>query len=101
MCPRKFWVSPPHLRFGLGVGPEDPTLHQLTEATVDAFYDNDLLHAVQEFVRNARGSFGLSVTCSLDASMEMVLAAKGQTMSVAFYPRTGMVLYGSEQAAVK
>ena len=37
----------------------------------------------------------------LDADRQMALAARGQTMSVAFYPKLGLVLYGSEQAAVK
>lgn len=56
---------------------------------------------MREFLRCARGSFGLSVVSSLDTQREIVLAAKGQTMSVAFYPRSKTVLYGSEQAAVK
>ena len=85
--------------------PESPIgmeqLQALATATVDAFFDNDLLYSVQEFLRCARGSFGLSVTCSLDISSEMVLAAKGQTISVAFYPRTKLVLWGSEAAACK
>ena len=85
--------------------PESPLgmeqLQALAAATVDAFFDNDLLYSVQEFLRCARGSFGLSVTCSLDIGSEMVLAAKGQTISVAFYPRTKLVLWGSEAAACK
>ena len=36
-----------------------------------------------------------------DGARQVALAARGQTISVAFYPRTGLVLYGSEQAAVK
>ena len=31
----------------------------------------------------------------------MLIAARGQTMSVAFYPLVGMVMFGSEQAATK
>jgi hypothetical protein len=50
---------------------------------------------------NAKGSFGLCLTCSIDAHRQVCLAARGQTISVAFFPRTGLVLYGSEQAAVK
>ena len=80
---------------------ETGTLAGLVSHTVDAFYDNDLLHSVREFLQYARGSFGLSVNCSLDVSREIVLAAKGQTMSVAFYPRSKLVLWGSEAAAVK
>ena len=68
---------------------------------VDAFFDNDLLWIVRLFMANAKGSFGLCVTSSLDAHRQICMAARGQTMSLAFYPRTGLVLYGSEQAAVK
>ena len=50
---------------------------------------------------HATGSFGLGVTSSLDTSRQMVMAARGQTISLAFYPAAGLVLYGSEQAAVK
>ena len=37
----------------------------------------------------------------MDAHSQAVMAAKGQTLSVAFYPRKGVICYGSEQAAVK
>ena len=40
-------------------------------------------------------------TTSMDAHRQAVMAAKGQTLSVAFYPRKGVICYGSEQAAVK
>eukprot|EP00873_Tetraselmis_striata_P038273 jgi/Tetstr1/458537/TSEL_044940.t1 len=80
---------------------ENAALPTLVHATVAAFFDNDLMNSVREFLRCARGSFGLSVVSSLDTQREIVLAAKGQTMSVAFYPRSKTVLYGSEQAAVK
>jgi hypothetical protein len=36
-------------------------------ATVNAFFDNDLLHCTRTFLENAKGSFGLSVSSSLDA----------------------------------
>lgn len=70
-------------------------------ATVTAFFDNDLLHSMRVFLENAKGSFGLCVTTSIDAHRQAVFAAKGQTLSVAFYPRKGVICYGSEQAAVK
>eukprot|EP00957_Ditylum_brightwellii_P212052 15366905-Ditylum_brightwellii.AAC.1 len=50
-------------------------------ATVDAFFDNDLLFATKTFLANAK--------------------ARGQTISIAFYPTKGIICYGSEQAAVK
>ena len=38
---------------------------------------------------------------SLDNERDVVLTSRGQTMSVAFYPSTGMVTFGSEAAATK
>ena len=38
-----------------------------TRAAVDAFFDNDLLWSTRLFMRDAKGSFGLCVSCSLDA----------------------------------
>ena len=52
------------------------------------------------FLANAKGSFGLFVSCSLDANRQVVLAARGQTISIAFYPRQNTILWGSEQACL-
>jgi hypothetical protein len=84
--------------FGLDI---ESGLDQFVDAVINAFFDNDLFHSVRRFLTSARGSFGLGITCSLDAGRQMVVAARGQTISVAFYPKLGLVLYGSEQAAVK
>ena len=70
-------------------------------ATIDAFFDNDLFNTVKIFMDNAKGSFGLCVMSSLDSHRQICLAARGQTISVAFYPKKHVILYGSEQAAVK
>lgn len=77
------------------------TLSSFCLQTVHAFFDNDLFFATQTFIKNAKGSFGLCVTSSLDGKRQLVLAARGQTMSIAFYPNKGLICYGSEQAAVK
>jgi hypothetical protein len=77
------------------------SLHAFCLATIRAFFDNDLFAVTKTFLANATGSFGLCITSSLDAHRQICLAARGQTMSIAFYPRTGIILYGSEQAAVK
>ena len=74
---------------------------RFVKAAVDAFFDNDLLNTVRVFLQNAKGSFGLCVTTSLDAHRQVAMAAKGQTLCIAFYPRKGVICYGSEQAAVK
>jgi hypothetical protein len=79
----------------------DASIYAFSLATINAFFDNDLFMVTKTFLKNARGSFGLCVTSSLDAHRQICLAARGQTMSVAFYPRKGLITYGSEQAAVK
>lgn len=63
--------------------------------TIDAFFDNDLLQTTKYFLENAKGSFGLFVSCSLDAHRSICLAARGQTMSIAFYPKKGLICYAS------
>lgn len=80
---------------------EDDELALFIRATVDAFFDNDLLHSTRIFLEDAKGSFGIMVSSSIDAHRQVCFAARGQTMSIAFYPRKGLICYGSEQAAVK
>eukprot|EP00523_Entomoneis_sp_CCMP467_P014427 CAMPEP_0168768872 /NCGR_PEP_ID=MMETSP0725-20121227/2106_1 /TAXON_ID=265536 /ORGANISM="Amphiprora sp., Strain CCMP467" /LENGTH=1423 /DNA_ID=CAMNT_0008818255 /DNA_START=10 /DNA_END=4281 /DNA_ORIENTATION=- len=80
---------------------EEQHFSLIVDATVEAFFRNDLFFATKFFMANAVGSFGIMVTCSEDASRQICLAARGQPMSVAFYPKKGLVLYGSELAAVK
>ena len=80
---------------------EDADLASFVKATIRAFFDNDLLHSTRLFLRNAKGSFGLMIASSVDAHRQTCFAARGQTMSIAFYPRKGLICYGSEQAAVK
>ncbi|KAH8068469.1 hypothetical protein JL721_6607 [Aureococcus anophagefferens] len=82
-------------------GKRAATVAGVARVAVDAFFDNDLLYSVRLFMQRAKGSFGLAVTSALDARRQLVIAARGQTMSVACYPKAGLVLYGSEQAAVK
>ena len=80
---------------------EDDDLALFIRATVDAFFDNDLLHSTRLFLENAKGSFGIMVCSSIDAHRQVCFAARGQTLSIAFYPRKGLICFGSEQAAVK
>ncbi|KAI2495035.1 hypothetical protein MHU86_19467 [Fragilaria crotonensis] len=68
------------------------TTSQFVAATINAFFDNDLFQTTKYFLENARGSFGLMFTSSLDASSQICIAARGQTMSVALYPRKGVIL---------
>lgn len=77
------------------------SVHAFCMLAVNAFLDHDLFYSTRVFLDNAKGSFGLSVSSSWDAHRQLVVAARGQTMSIAFYPDKGLVCYGSEQAATK
>ena len=80
---------------------EGAGLPHFIRGTIDAFFDNDLLMATKMFLASAKGSFGICIISSLDARRQVALGVRGQTMSVAFYPKRGIICYGSEQAAVK
>ena len=51
--------------------------------TIHAFFDNDLFMTTKLFLKNAKGSFGLCVTSSLDANRQICMAARGQTVRTA------------------
>lgn len=80
---------------------ERAALTKFMETAITAFLKHDLFCASNLFFRSARGSFGLCTSSTVSAHRQIVIAARGQSMSVAFYPRMGLVLYGSQQAAVK
>lgn len=80
---------------------KDAEIESMAETAIDGFFQNDLLQSTRLFMTNARGSFGLSIVSSVDAHRQMIIASFGQSMSVAFYPESQLVLYASEQAAVK
>ncbi|KAL1515756.1 hypothetical protein AB1Y20_002372 [Prymnesium parvum] len=87
------------VRMPLGVGSE--ATRDFVVESIRAFFFNDLLEAAQALLRGAQGTFGLVLSHSLDAEQELVIAARGQTMSVAFYPSSGIVSFGSEASATK
>ena len=60
------------------------SLRKFIQVTVDAFFDNDLLFTTKTFLSNAKGSFGLMISSSLDAHKQVCFAARGQSMSIAF-----------------
>lgn len=60
---------------------EGANLYAFCIATVNAFFDNDLFYSTKEFLKYAKGSFGLCVTSSLDAHRQICFAARGQTVS--------------------
>jgi hypothetical protein len=66
---------------------------------VRAFLRNDLYSALTELMVRAEGSFGIQVHCTVEPGV-VVIAAKGQPMSVAFDPDRSICLYGSEAEAI-
>ena len=77
------------------------SLFHFVRVVIDAFFDNDLLWTVKTFLASAKGSFGLCVTSAQSAHRQLCVASRGQTNSIAFFPKSGIITYGSEQAAVK
>jgi hypothetical protein len=67
--------------------------------TVRGFLRYDLYTAMTEFLGRAEGSFGLQVHSTLEPGV-VVIASKGQPMSVAFDPAIPLCLFGSEAQAV-
>ena len=84
-----------------GSGGGDNSLFETVCTTIDAFFENDAFHAMKLFMKSAVGSFGLMTTSSMDSHYQICIAARGQPMSIAFYPDKRLICYGSEQAAVK
>jgi hypothetical protein len=64
---------------------EGANLHAFCTATIDAFFDNDLLFSTKLFLKNAKGSFGLCVTSTLDSHRQICLAARGQTVRILLF----------------
>jgi hypothetical protein len=52
------------------------SIFKFVRGTIDAFFDNDLLHSTRLFLENAKGSFGLCVVSSLDAGRQVCFAAR-------------------------
>jgi hypothetical protein len=55
----------------LGLDMEGGDLVRFVNKAVDAFFDNDLLAAVRLFLTNAKGSFGLCISSSLDSDRQV------------------------------
>ena len=56
---------------------------------------------IQALLAGAVGSFGLVLTHSLDIDQQLVIAARGQPMSFAVYPRLGAIVFSSEAQATR
>ena len=70
------------------------SLAEFVRVVIDAFFDNDLLWTVKTFLSHAKGSFGLCVTSAMSANRQLCIASRGQTNSIAFYPKSGIICYG-------
>jgi len=67
--------------------------------TVRAFLRNDLYTALTEILSRSEGSFGIQAHCTMEVGI-VVIASKGQPMSVSFSPDLPVCLYGSEAEAI-
>lgn len=67
--------------------------------TVRAFLRNDLYTALTEILSRSEGSFGIQAHCTMEFGV-VVIASKGQPMSVSFSPDLPICLYGSEAEAI-
>ncbi|CAE8615543.1 unnamed protein product [Polarella glacialis] len=74
-------------------------LRKFIATACQVFFENDLLSSVCSFFRQAEGTFGVSVTCSIWPD-KVVLAAKGQPVSVAVDPARPLALWASETSAL-
>ncbi|VEP14270.1 conserved membrane hypothetical protein [Hyella patelloides LEGE 07179] len=69
------------------------------QTAIEAFFHNDLYRATQIFISRAKGSFGLVTVSTLEES-QLVLAAKGQPITIGFNWQQKYMVYASEPAAV-
>jgi hypothetical protein len=74
-------------------------LHSFVHHAVRGFLKMDLYNAVTELMVRAEGSFGLQVHCTLEPGV-VIVASKGQPMSIAFDQDTPLVLFASEAEAL-
>jgi hypothetical protein len=74
-------------------------LHAFIYYTVSGFLKGDLYTSMTEFLSRADGSFGIQVHCSIEPGV-VVIASKGQPMSIAFDPKKPICLFASEAEAL-
>jgi len=79
--------------------PNADSRKRFVAATVENFLTQDSMTAVWQFFQRAEGSFGVSVTCSADASA-VVLASRGQPITVGCDPLTSLALWTSEPVSL-
>lgn len=70
------------------------------DSMLEAFFENDLETVMHKFMEGADGSFGLAFGSSLDPE-NVILAARGQPISIGFDRENDRVAYASERSALK
>lgn len=75
------------------------TLHSFLTFAVRGFLRSDVYAALTELLSRAEGSFGVQVHTPCEQGV-VVIASKGQPMSLAFDPLSPIVLFGSEATAL-
>jgi len=78
---------------------EGVMLQDFCKKACNAFFQHDLLSSLNQFFERAEGTFGITASCSLWTN-KVVLAAKGQPISLAFDPERPMVFWASEPSSL-
>lgn len=74
-------------------------IHAFVHHTIRGFLYGDLYTALTELLSRAEGSFGLQAHCTLEPGV-VVIASKGQPMSMSYDPQKAVVLFASEAEAL-
>jgi len=77
-----------------------PVLQAYCKRAVHSFFDNDVFTAISHFFRYAEGTFAISCSCSLDPN-NIVIAAKGQPLSITFDQRRPIAIWASEPRSLQ
>jgi hypothetical protein len=67
--------------------------------SIRGFLRNDLYTSLSELLSRAEGSFGIQVHCSIEPGV-VVIASKGQPMSISYDPSYPIALFASEAEAL-
>jgi hypothetical protein len=77
-----------------------PVLQAYCKRAVHSFFDNDVFTAISHFFRYAEGTFAVSCSCSLEPN-NIVIAAKGQPLSITFDQRRPIAIWASEPRSLQ
>jgi len=77
----------------------DEVMNKFCSEACKAFFNMDLLTAIHAFFKHAEGTFGVSAVCTLWPN-SIVLAAKGQPVSLAFDMERPIAIWSSEPSSL-